>query len=41
MAACTHVLTHMTVYNPSEQLLTLIKTLAQAEGLFGWKPEDM
>ena len=33
--------THMTVYNPSEQLLTLIKTLAQAEGLFVWKPEDM
>ena len=33
--------THMTVYNPSEQLLTLIKTLAQAEGLFVWKPEDV
>ena len=32
--------THMTVYNPSEQLLTLIKTLAQAEGLFVWQPEE-
>ena len=32
---------HMTVYNPSEELLALIRTLAQAAGLFVWQPEDM
>ena len=32
--------THMTVYNPSEEFLALIRTLAQAVGLFVWKPEE-
>ena len=30
--------THMTLFNPSEQLLSLVKTLAAAEGLFVWQP---
>ena len=32
--------TYMTVYNPDEQLLRLIRTLAAAEGLFVWRPAD-
>lgn len=31
--------THMTVYNPTEELLELLRILAQSEGLFVWKPE--
>ena len=31
--------THMTVYNPTEDLLELLRILAQSEGLFVWKPE--
>lgn len=30
--------THLTIYNPDEQLLELIKVLASSEGLFVWKP---
>ena len=30
--------TYMTVFNPDEKLLRLIRTLAAAEGLFVWKP---
>ena len=30
--------THLTLYNPDEQLLELIKVLASSEGLFVWKP---
>ncbi len=30
--------TYLTVYNPDENLLELIKTIAAAEGLFVWKP---
>lgn len=32
--------THMTLFNPDEKLLSLIKTLAAAEGLFVWQPRD-
>ena len=32
--------THMTLFNPDEELLDLIKTLAKGEGLFVWKPEE-
>ena len=31
--------THMTVYTPTENLLELVRILAQSEGLFVWKPE--
>ena len=31
--------THMTVFNPDEGLLELIKSIAAGEGLFVWKPE--
>lgn len=31
--------THMTVYNPTQELLELLRILAQSEGLFVWKPE--
>ena len=31
--------THITVYNPSDSLTELIGVLAEAEGLFVWKPE--
>ena len=31
--------TYLTVYNPDENLLELIKTIAASEGLFVWKPE--
>ena len=30
--------THMTVYAPSEELLDLVRALANAVGLFVWKP---
>ena len=30
--------THMTLFNPDEALLDLIKAIASAEGLFVWKP---
>lgn len=30
--------THMTVYGPSEELLDLVRALANAVGLFLWKP---
>ena len=30
--------THMTLFNPDEGLLALVKTLAAGEGLFVWKP---
>lgn len=30
--------THMTVFNPDEELLQMIKTLAAGEGLYVWKP---
>ena len=29
---------HMTVFNPDEQLLELIRTISTAEGLFVWEP---
>ena len=32
--------THMTVYNPSEELLALIRRLVAAAGLFVWQPEE-
>ena len=31
--------THITIYNPSDSLTELIGVLAEAEGLFVWKPE--
>ena len=31
--------THMTVFNPDEELLQLIKDIASKEGLFVWKPD--
>ena len=30
--------THMTIFNPDEKLLTLVKTIAAGEGLYVWKP---
>ena len=32
--------TYMTVYNPSPDLLDMLRALAGAEGLFVWKPEQ-
>ena len=32
--------TYMTVYNPSEELLKLMRALASGEGLYVWKPEN-
>ena len=32
--------TYMTLYGPEEELLSLIRTLATAEGLFVWKGKD-
>ena len=32
--------THMTIFNPDEELLSLVTALASAEGLFVWKPQD-
>lgn len=31
--------THMTLFNPDEELLKLVKTLAGSEGLFVWQPQ--
>ena len=31
--------THMTLFNPDEELLGLIRDLASSEGLFVWKPQ--
>ncbi len=30
--------TYMTIYNPTEHLLKLLRYIAEAEGLFVWKP---
>ena len=30
--------THMTVFNPDEKLLDLIKIISRGEGLYVWKP---
>ena len=30
--------THMTIFNPDESLLELVRPIALAEGLFMWKP---
>lgn len=30
--------THLTVFNPDEELFEIIRTLASAEGLFVWQP---
>lgn len=30
--------THMTLFNPDDELLDLVKTLAVGEGLFVWQP---
>lgn len=30
--------THMTLFNPDDELLELVKKIASAEGLFVWKP---
>ncbi len=32
--------THMTLFDPTEDLLSLVRQLSAAEGLFVWKPED-
>ena len=32
--------THMTLFNPDERLLDLVKTLSAAEGLFVWKGKE-
>ena len=32
--------THMTVFNPDEKLLDLIKIISRGEGLYVWKPYD-
>ena len=31
--------THMTLFNPDDELLHLIKDIASREGLFVWKPD--
>ena len=31
--------THMTLFNPDDELLTLVCSLASAEGMFIWKPQ--
>ncbi len=31
--------THMTLFNPDEELLNMVRSLASAEGLFIWKPQ--
>ena len=30
--------THLTLFNPDDTLLNLVKTIAGGEGLFVWKP---
>ena len=32
--------THMTVFNPDEETLELIRTLAAGEGLYVWQPQQ-
>lgn len=32
--------TYMTIYNPTEELLTLLCQLASSEGLFLWEPTN-
>jgi len=32
--------THMTIYNPSDELLRLLSLLASAAGMFVWSPSD-
>ena len=32
--------THMTVFNPDEELLTLVRELVAGEGMFVWKTEE-
>ena len=32
--------THMTIFNPDEKLLTLVKAIAAGEGLFVWQPQN-
>lgn len=31
---------HMTLFNPDEDLLELVREIAQSEGLFVWQPEE-
>lgn len=31
--------THMTIFNPDEKLLTLVKAITAGEGLFVWQPQ--
>lgn len=33
--------THMTIFNPDEKLLDLVKAIAESEGLFVWQPDGM
>lgn len=33
--------TYLTVYNPDEELLELIKTIVPSEGLYVWRPEQL
>ena len=33
--------THMTIFNPDDNLLELVKTIASGEGMFVWKPKDV
>ena len=33
--------THMTLFNPDEKLLELVRTLAQGEGLYVWNGEEI
>ncbi|MBR0405192.1 MAG: hypothetical protein IJI68_08345 [Eggerthellaceae bacterium] len=32
--------THMTLFNPDEQLLELVEAISTSEGLFVWKPQQ-
>ena len=32
--------THMTIFNPDEEMLELVRTIAEKEGLFVWKPAN-
>ena len=40
---CGHICnaSYITVYNPSDSLTKLIGVLAEAEGIFVWKPESI
>ena len=33
--------THLTIFNPDEELFTLVRELASGEGMFVWKNEDL